>query len=150
MHVYDMKKHIDSNTICLVGSCPEYPFGNCDDLEAIGQLGLEMGIPVHADCCFGSFVIPFVEEAGFKGRPHNFTVPGITSISCDTHKYGMGPKGLSVVMFKNQYYRRPSIFSTNEWCGGMYPSNTIAGSRPGNVIAGNWAAMLRYGRDGYG
>lgn len=31
--VSGMKKLIDSNTICLVASAPEYPFGNFDNVE---------------------------------------------------------------------------------------------------------------------
>jgi glutamate/tyrosine decarboxylase-like PLP-dependent enzyme len=33
-----MKKLIDSNTICLVASAPEYPFGNFDPVEEIAAI----------------------------------------------------------------------------------------------------------------
>lgn len=35
------------------------------------------------------------------------------------------------------------------WQGGFYGSPSVAGSRPGSVIAGTWAAMTRIGRQGY-
>jgi sphinganine-1-phosphate aldolase len=31
--------------------------------------------------------------------PFDFRLPGVTSISADTHKYGYAPKGSSVVMY---------------------------------------------------
>ena len=35
----------------------------------------------------------------------DFSLPGVTSISCDTHKYGMAPKGSSVIMYRNNELR---------------------------------------------
>lgn len=35
-----------------------------------------------------------------------------------------------------------------EWTGGLYVSPTIAGSRPGGLIAGAWAAMISLGFEG--
>ncbi|KAH9308703.1 hypothetical protein KI387_036614, partial [Taxus chinensis] len=36
-----------------------------------------------------------------------------------------------------------------EWSGGLYVSPTVAGSRPGGLIAGAWAAMMSVGEEGY-
>uniref|UniRef100_A0A0E0JCZ6 sphinganine-1-phosphate aldolase n=1 Tax=Oryza punctata TaxID=4537 RepID=A0A0E0JCZ6_ORYPU len=40
-------------------------------------------------------------------------------------------------------------FALTEWTGGLYVSPTIAGSRPGGLIAGAWAAMMSLGLNGY-
>ena len=45
-----------SNTIALVGSAPQYPHGIIDPIKEIGQLGLELNIPVHVDACLGGLV----------------------------------------------------------------------------------------------
>ncbi len=42
----------------------------------------------------------------------------------------------------------PYFFSVTEWTGGLYVSPTIAGSRPGGLIAGAWAAMTSLGLNG--
>ena len=42
-----------------------------------------------------------------------------------------------------QYYLQPN------WTGGIYASPTMAGSRPGALIAACWATMMSIGRDGY-
>jgi sphinganine-1-phosphate aldolase len=57
-----------------------------DDIEAIATLGCQYDIPVHVDACLGGFVIVFMAEAGFCLPPFDFSVPGVTSISADTHK----------------------------------------------------------------
>lgn len=36
-----------------------------------------------------------------------------------------------------------------EWCGGMYATPCIAGSRSGAIIAATWATMLAYGQSRY-
>jgi sphinganine-1-phosphate aldolase len=145
-----MREQIDSNTVCLVGSAPEYAFGYYDPLPEISAMAKEYGINCHVDCCLGSYINPFSEAAGFK-LPclYDFKLEGVTSISCDPHKFCYGPKGLSVIMFRTKELRRQSFFAVSNWPGGMYVTPTIAGSRPGAVIAGTWAALMKQGRQGF-
>ena len=48
-----MSRAIDSSTCMLAGSCPQFPHGTIDDIQAIAALGLKKGIPVHVDACLG-------------------------------------------------------------------------------------------------
>lgn len=41
------------------------------------------------------------------------------------------------------------LFAITDWNGGLYGTSIIAGSRPGNIIAGTWAAMMKHGKEGY-
>ena len=142
-----MRAQIDSNTVCIVGSAPEYAFGYFDPLPEISSMALEFGINCHSDCCLGSYLNPFIEEAGFKlPFDFDFKLPGVTSISCDPHKFCYGPKGCSVILFRNRDLRRHSFCAVSTWPGGMYVTPTIAGSRSGSVIAGTWAALMKQGR----
>lgn len=102
------------------------------------------------DCCLGSFVNPFIEKCGYE-LPYtiDFTIPGVTTISCDPHKYGLCPKGVSVLMFRDSKIRSYQFFATSSWNGGLYATTTMAGSRPGNVIAASWAVMVKIGQEGY-
>lgn len=145
-----MKAQIDSNTVCLVASSPDYPYGTYDPLPQIAALAQKLGIGCHNDCCLGSFIVPFLDRAGFK-TPHifDFRVPGVTSISCDPHKYGMGPKGVSCLLFSNPQWREYQFFCSPRWNGGLYATTTLAGSRPGNVVAATWATMMKIGQKGY-
>jgi sphinganine-1-phosphate aldolase len=106
-------------------------------------------IPLHVDCCLGSFLVPCLEKAGFESEPFDFRLKGVTSISVDTHKYGFAPKGNSTVLYRNAKLREYQYFVTPNWPGGVYASPSIAGSRPGALIAGCWASMMAQGEAGY-
>ncbi|KAI3387158.1 hypothetical protein SNEBB_010916, partial [Seison nebaliae] len=151
MNVSEMKKKITENTCLLVGSTPPYPHGICDPIEEISKLGEKFGILVHVDACLGGFVLMFLEEAGFPLRKPiaDFRLPGVTSISCDTHKYGYCPKGSSVVLYRNSAVRRFQYFNYVNWPGGIYAAATFAGSKPGALVATTWATLLHFGVSGY-
>jgi sphinganine-1-phosphate aldolase len=144
-----MKRAINGNTCLLVGSTPQYPHGAMDDIEGIAALGLKYNVPVHVDACLGGFVIAFLEAAGHHVPPFDFRLPGVWSISCDTHKYGYAPKGTSTLLFKDVEYMQNVYFSQPDWPGGIYATSTTGGSRSGALIATAWASMLHFGLDGY-
>ena len=76
-----------SKYLQIVGSAVNFPDGCMDDIEALSALALKYKIGLHVDCCLGSFIVPFIEEAGLGPfQPFDFRVRGVTSISCDTHK----------------------------------------------------------------
>ncbi|KAI9849069.1 MAG: hypothetical protein M1830_007247, partial [Pleopsidium flavum] len=140
---------INSNTVLLVGSAPNFPHGITDDIPNLSRLALRRKIPLHVDCCLGSFLVPFLEQAGFDHEMFDFRLKGVTSISCDTHKYGFAPKGNSTVLYRNQQLRTYQYFISPDWSGGVYASPSIAGSRPGALIAGCWASLMSQGENGY-
>ncbi len=95
-----MRAAITSNTVALACSVPNYPHGACDDVIALSRLAQDYNIGLHVDCCLGGFLVPFMAKAGYDIPPFDFSVPGVTSISCDTHKFGFAPKGSSVIMYR--------------------------------------------------
>lgn len=144
-----MRKAINRNTCMLVGSAPNFPHGIIDPIKDIAALGEKYGIPVHVDACLGGFLIAFMEDAGFPLEPFDFRVPGVTSISADTHKYGFTPKGTSCILYSSSKWRRYQYFVADKWQGGLYTTPTLGGSRAGLVIAATWATMVKFGHDGY-
>jgi sphinganine-1-phosphate aldolase len=120
-----------------------------DDISGLSKLALKRKLPLHVDCCLGSFLVPFLEKAGFETEPFDFRLKGVTSISCDTHKYGFAPKGNSTVLYRTAALRKYQYFISADWSGGVYGSPSIAGSRPGALIAGCWASIMRVGEAGY-
>lgn len=144
-----MERAINGNTVMLVGSAPNYPYGTIDDIEAIAKLGKKYNIPVHVDACLGGFLIIFMKKAGYSIKPFDFSVDGVTSISADTHKYGFTPKGSSVILYSDKVYRHYQYTVTTEWPGGVYGSPTVNGSRAGGIIAATWATMMNFGLEGY-
>lgn len=69
-----------------MGSAVNFPDGCQDDIVGLGKLAKRYNIGLHVDCCLGSFIVPFLEKAGFPSEPFDFRVEGVTAISCDTHK----------------------------------------------------------------
>ncbi|CAN6824244.1 unnamed protein product [Brassica oleracea] len=144
-----MRRHINRNTIMIVGSAPGFPHGIIDPIEELGQLALSYGICFHVDLCLGGFVLPFARKLGYQIPAFDFSVQGVTSISIDVHKYGLAPKGTSTVLYRNHEIRKHQFVAVTEWSGGLYVSPSIAGSRPGSLVAGAWAAMMSLGEEGY-
>jgi len=140
---------INRNTVLLVGSAPNFPHGIIDDISALSKLAIKKRVPLHVDCCLGSFLMPFLDKAGFASTPFDFRLRGVTSISCDTHKYGFAPKGNSTVLYRTQSLRAYQYFVDPSWSGGVYASPGIAGSRPGALIAACWASLMTVGESGY-
>jgi sphinganine-1-phosphate aldolase len=144
-----MRAKITPNTIAIAGTAGTYPHGVIDPIEKLSDLALEHKIGLHVDGCLGGFILPWVEKIGYEIPPFDFRVPGVTSISCDTHKYGYALKGTSVVLYRNKKLLRHQFYTIADWAGGLYASPTVQGSRSGGLSAATWAAMVTIGEEGY-
>uniref|UniRef100_A0A8C6MGZ5 sphinganine-1-phosphate aldolase n=1 Tax=Nothobranchius furzeri TaxID=105023 RepID=A0A8C6MGZ5_NOTFU len=144
-----MRRAISKNTAMLVCSTPQFPHGIMDPVEEVAKLAVRYNVPLHVDACLGGFLIVFMAKAGYSLAPFDFRVKGVTSISADTHKYGYAPKGSSVILYSDKKYRHYQYFVAPDWQGGIYASPSIAGSRPGGIIAACWATMMHMGHSGY-
>ncbi len=142
-------EHITDRTILLVASAGSYPYGLIDPIDELSTLALKHGIGLHVDGCLGGFLLPWGEKLGHPIPPFDFRVPGVTSISADTHKFGYALKGTSVLMYRDKNLRKHQYFTAPDWPGGLYLSPGISGSRSGGLIAATWAAMVSIGQEGY-
>ncbi len=144
-----VSEHIDADTVALVGSATNYGYGTVDPIPELGALALERGVGLHVDGCLGGFILPFGRALGEPVPPFDFSVPGVTTISADTHKYGYALKGTSVLCFADTTLRDSQYFYQTDWSGGKYCSPGMEGSRSGGLLAATWAAMVHLGRSGY-
>uniref|UniRef100_A0A6Q2X7V0 sphinganine-1-phosphate aldolase n=1 Tax=Esox lucius TaxID=8010 RepID=A0A6Q2X7V0_ESOLU len=144
-----MGRAINRNTAMLVCSAPQFPHGIIDPIEEVAKLAVKYNLPLHVDACLGGFLIVFMAKANYPLAPFDFRVKGVTSISADTHKYGYAPKGSSVILYSDKKYRQYQYFVSPDWQGGIYASPSVAGSRPGGIIAACWATMMYMGEDNY-
>ena len=144
-----MRQAVNRHTVALVGSAPSFPHGVVDPIEDLAAVAAERGIGFHTDACLGGFVLPWARRLGHDVPGFDFRVPGVTSMSADTHKFGYAAKGTSVVLYRGAELRSHQYFTATEWPGGLYFSPTLAGSRPGGLSAACWAAMVATGEDGY-
>lgn len=144
-----VEEAISENTVVMVGSAPHFPHGIIDPIQELSELARRNDICFHTDACLGGFILPWVEKIGYHVPLFDFRLPGVTSISADTHKYGYAAKGTSVILYRSPELRHYQYYSVTDWPGGLYNSPTLAGSRPGALSAACWAAMVSIGEQGY-
>jgi len=143
------RRALTRSTAALVGSAPSFAHGVVDPIRELSELARQQGIGFHTDACLGGFLLPWAEKLGYPVPAFDFRLPGVTSMSADTHKYGYAAKGTSVVLYRGKALRHYQYYTATEWPGGLYLSPTLAGSRPGALSAACWAAMVATGVEGY-
>jgi glutamate/tyrosine decarboxylase-like PLP-dependent enzyme len=140
---------IDDRTVLVVASAYGFGHGVIDPVEEIAALAAEHGVPCHVDACMGGLMLPFLRELGEPIRPFDLSVPGVTSLSADLHKYGYAPKGASVVLFADADLRRGSYYACARWPGYTLVNTTVQSSRSGGPLAAAWTVLRHLGREGY-
>lgn len=136
---------IGPDTVLVVASAPSYPHGVMDPVEEIAALAAGHGVLCHVDACVGGWVLPWLEGV----PPFDLSVPGVTSISCDLHKYGYAPKGASVVLFADEELRRGAYYASADWPGYTVINSTVQSSKGAGPLAGAWATLMALGASGY-
>lgn len=144
-----MQAAITPNTIMMAASAPAYPHGVVDPIRELAAIAQEHELLFHVDACVGGFMLPFVRKLGYPVPDFDFTVPGVTSMSADLHKFGYAAKPASVVLYRTPELRRQQFFVYIDWPGGIYPSTAMTGTRPGGPVAAAWALMNYLGEEGY-
>ena len=106
------------------------------------------GIGLHVDNCLGGFLLSYMSKQGLYTEPWDFSVPQVTSMSVDVHKYGFASKGASVVGFRDPALRRLSYVPSWDGCEGLYVTTTLQGSRSAQAsqTSAVFALLLERGR----
>ncbi len=144
-----MADAVDENTVLLVGSAPQYPQGVVDPITEIAAIAAERDVNCHVDACMGGVTLTYLARLGHDIPAWNFSVPGVTSISVDLHKFGYTAKGASVIMHRSKRLRSFQTFVTDNWLGGFYGSSGVLGTKSGGAMAAAWAVLHHLGDEGY-
>ncbi|MBI2395636.1 MAG: aspartate aminotransferase family protein [Deltaproteobacteria bacterium] len=147
--VADMRGKLNERTMLVVASASSYAHGVIDPVREIAALAREHGVLCHVDGCMGGFLLPYFRRLGAAVPDFDFRVPGVTSMSMDLHKYGLTPKGASIVLYANEALRRHQIFACSDWTGYTMINNTIQSSKSGGPMAAAWAVLQFVGDEGY-
>ncbi|MCF6505995.1 aspartate aminotransferase family protein [Blastococcus sp. MG754426] len=139
-------RRLDERAVLVVVSAPSYPHGVLDPVGEVAGLAAGAGVPCHVDACIGGWVLPFLDDVP---EPFDLSVPGVTSLSVDLHKYGYAPKGVSLLLTATPELRHAHWFSTAGWPGYPVVNPTLAGTRPAGAMAAAWAVHRWVGTDGY-
>lgn len=147
--VQAMRAAITDRTILLVASAPSYAQGALDPVPAIAALAQEYGLLCHVDACVGGMYLPFLRQLGRSLTPFDLSVPGVTSLSVDLHKYGYAAKGASVILYRNRELRRCQLFASTDTTAYTLINPTALSSRSAGPLAAAWALLHYLGAAGY-
>ncbi|OPL10804.1 MAG: hypothetical protein AVO34_09890 [Firmicutes bacterium ML8_F2] len=137
------------NTILAVGSAPNFSHGAIDPVAEMAALANEKGVLFHVDGCVGGIYLSIMRRIGENIPDFDFSVPGVTSISADLHKYGYTPKNASVILYHNRDLRKYAWFVCTATTEYVVVNSTAQSSRTGGPIAAAWAMFRYLGEEGF-
>src|SRR5215207_8899140 len=149
VRVEDVQAAITANTILLAASAPSYSQGVIDPIVEIGKFAQAEHLLFHVDACVGGLHLSFMRKLGYDVPDFDFSVPGVTSISTDLHKYGYAAKGCSAIMYRSKDIRKYQIFASTDTTGYTLINPTMLSSKTGGPMAGAWAILNFLGEEGY-
>ncbi len=144
-----VRRAIGPRTVLLVGSAVSYAHGVVDPIRALGELAQEHGLLLHVDACMGGFLLPYFRRLGTPVPDFDLSVPGVTSISMDLHKYAFAAKGASTVLYRSAELRRHQIWAGAHWTGYTVINPTMQSTKSVGPLAAAWAVLHFFGDDGY-
>jgi len=140
---------ITANTVLIAASAASYAHGVIDPIAEIGAIAQRRGILMHVDACIGGFLLPYFRRLGAPVPAFDLSVPGVTSISMDLHKYGYAPKGASVIVYRDKQLRRHQLYACADWTGYTVINATVQSTKSGGPLAAAWALLHAVGDAGY-
>lgn len=147
--VGDARAKMSRDVVLVVGSAPSYAHGVVDPIEPLAALASEHGALMHVDACVGGCVLPLLRELGGDVPAFDFTVPGVTSLSMDLHKYGYAPKGVSILLHRRPELRDAQYFACARWSGYAIVNATTLGSKSVAAMGAALATLQHLGKRGY-
>lgn len=140
---------ITPETVLIACSAPSYAHGVVDPVADVAACAADRGVRCHVDACFGGWILPYLRRLGVDMPDFDFSLPGVTSMSVDLHKYAYCPKGTSVLLHRDDRLRIGQYFGYADWPGYTMVNSGIASTRSGGPIAAAVATMRHIGDDGY-
>ncbi len=144
-----LREAISGNTILVVGSAPTYSHGVVDPIPEMAAIAAEAGAFMHVDGCVGAIPLGLMRLLGEPVPAFDFSVPGVTTLSADLHKYGYAPKNASVLLYENAEVRRFAWFVNSSTTEYAVINPTVQSSRTGGPVAAAWALFQHLGLSGY-
>jgi glutamate/tyrosine decarboxylase-like PLP-dependent enzyme len=145
----DVAAAITERTVLVVCSAPSYAHGVIDPVTEIAAAAAARGVRCHVDACFGGWALPYLRRIGVDVPDFDFSVAGVTSVSVDLHKYAYCPKGVSILLHRDDDLRATQYFAHAQWPGYTVVNPTMTSTRSGGPIAAAFATLRHLGDAGY-
>ena len=140
---------INEQTIVGVGSAPNFSHGTVDPIEQMAGIAKDKGILFHVDACVGGLYLSHLRMAGRFDKAIDFSLPGVSSMSTDLHKYGYAPKNASIVLFRTPQLRQHAWFVNSQTTEYPVFNTTVQSTRTAGPVAAAWATFRVLGHEGY-
>lgn len=147
----DMMKHVDHNTIGVMGILGTTYTGQYEPIKEICaaldkyQEDTGIDIPVHVDAASGGFVAPFLSP----DLEWDFRLPRVVSINTSGHKYGLVYPGVGWAIWRHKKYIPDDLVFHLNYLGADQITFTLNFSRGGSHILAQYYNFLRLGFEGY-
>lgn len=145
--ISDVKRHINKNTIAVVGAAGTVELGAIDPIEDLSSIALDHGVPLHVDAAFGGLVIPFLKDIGYSVPDFDFKLEGVQSITVDPHKMGLSTIPGGGILFRDSRMMK-KIRTETPYLTAQYQC-TFVGTRSGASAAAAWAVFSTMGCEGF-
>ena len=145
--IEDLRRKVTARTALIAVTAGTSECGAVDDVEGAAIIAEETGTPLHVDAATGGFLIPFARELKYALPRFDFSVPGVSSITVDPHKYGFAPPPAGCVLFRQDGPLQNVEFKSHYL--GTYSHKSLLGTRPGAAVLAVYAALRRMGHAGY-
>ena len=142
-----LRRRICGRTALVIVTAGTSECGAIDDVASVAEFTRRAGIPLHVDAATGGFLIPFARELGYEMPEFDFSVPGVTSITIDPHKYGFAPVPAGCLLARDSGVMAGLNFESHYV--GTRNHASLLGTRPGAGVLATYAALMCMGRDGY-
>ena len=143
----ELESKITKNTTAVIATAGTSETGTVEHIKETGEIAKKYGIYFHVDAASGGFLLPFMEDAGYKSVPFDFALESVDSITIDPHKYGMSVIPGGFILFRNRelmdYINFESFFH------GTKAHTTLAGTRTGAGLASVYAVIHSLGYKGF-
>ena len=142
-----LRRDINNNTAALVGIAGTTELGKIDPIPELSDICKDEHIFLHVDAAFGGFVIPFLKKLGYNISDFDFKLPGVSSITIDTHKMGCSAIPLGMLAIRDENWLEkinvPTPYISSKKQAG------ILATRSAGPIAAAFAVSEHLGFEGY-
>lgn len=140
-----MVRTLDATTVLTVVSAPSHAHGVVDPVAAVAEGARIRRVRCHVDAGMGGWALPYAEGAGRDVPVWDFRVPGVTSVSLDTHP--LAPQGTALLVHRSATVRHHQFFASARWPGATMLNATMLSTRSAAPLAGLWAVMTQVDAD---
>lgn len=142
-----LKRKINSNTAAVVGIAGTTELGKIDPIPELSDICKDEHLFLHIDAAFGGFVIPFLKKLGYSLPDFDFKLPGVSSITIDSHKMGCAAIPLGILTIKDKKWLEEISVDT-PYISSKAQAGILA-TRSAGPIAAALAVYEELGFDGY-